>query len=72
MFITLWNFVKFLGVIILILLLFAIIYAIIDVIINDIYMNHVRRKMMNELSKNIVVQNKKIDINDLTGEEKDG
>lgn len=72
MFITLWNFVKFLGIIILILLLFAIIYAIVDVIINNIYMSHVRRKMMNELSKNIVVQNKKIDIKDLTGEEKDG
>lgn len=58
MFLTLWEFVKFLGMIILILILFAVIFAILETIYNHIKLSFVKRKaiktLKNEIEKIVV------------------
>lgn len=63
MFLTLWEFVKFLGIIILILILFAIILAILEAIYNHIIYNHIKlsiikrkaiKTLKNEIEKIVV------------------
>lgn len=53
MFLTLWEFVKFLGIIILILILFAIILAILEAIYNHIKLNIVKRKAIKTLKNEV-------------------
>lgn len=54
MFLTLWNFVKFLGIIILILSLIGIIFILIDVIISNIYNSTIVRKTQKIASKELM------------------
>ena len=54
MFFTLWNFVKFLGIIILILLLIFIIFTLINSIISSIYNFIIERKTQKIASKELM------------------
>ena len=51
--IQMWQFIKFLGMILIILILFSFIFTIINSIIIGIKGNIVKREMFNELSKKI-------------------
>jgi len=51
--IQMWQFIKFLGMILIILILFSFIFTIINSIIIEIKGNIVKREMFNELSKKI-------------------
>jgi len=51
--IQMWQFIKFLGMILIILILFSFIFTIINSIITEIKGNIVKREMFNELSKKI-------------------
>lgn len=51
--IQMWQFIKFLGMILIILILFSFIFTTINSIIIEIKGNIVKREMFNELSKKI-------------------
>lgn len=51
--IQMWQFIKFLGMILIILILFSFIFTIINSVIIEIKGNIVKREMFNELSKKI-------------------
>lgn len=51
--IQMWQFIKFLGMILIILILFSFIFTIINSIIIEIKGNIVKKEMFNELSKKI-------------------
>lgn len=51
--IQMWQFIKFLGMILIILILFSFIFTIINSIIIEIKGNIVKREMFNKLSKKI-------------------
>lgn len=62
MFSQLWNFVLFLGIIILILFLIGIIFAIIDTIYKNIKMSIIEKNVMTALDKELNNGNNKITI----------
>jgi len=51
--ISLWNFIKFLGMIVIILILVGIIFDLIDTIYANIKLNMVKRKAINKLKEAI-------------------
>lgn len=62
MFSQLWNFVLFLGIIILILFLIGIIFAIIDTIYKNMKMSIIEKNVMTALDKELNNGNNKITI----------
>lgn len=69
MVLQMWNFIKFLGMVIIILFLFVIIFSLIDVIYNNIKIEILKKKLIKEINKNI--ENGTLEIGNIIPNQKD-